>query len=248
MKMDAETGDRGFDLGTSTVVGLTERISGNPKFRKDLMTICKKCDMDHAFYGFVNTLRLQLPGCSTYPLDWSGVYHQEGYHTHDPLISALSGSRRPTFLTDLSRIPAFEAIWVDHAGKYGIPPPQIGVPMFGPHGETAILVLHAAESPRFEAEQRQLMRKAVIHAVEFHEAVMATYDVREVLDMPVLSEREKFCLFHAAQGAQISTIAKEGGISDRTVESHLRACRAKLDAKNTVHAVAKAVHYGIILP
>lgn len=246
--MDAKPHTPAVDLGTPTVVGMTERLSGNPEFRKELDNICKKCGVEHAFYGFVNALRLQLPGCSTYPLDWAGAYHQEGYHTHDPLISALNGSRRPTFLGELETIPAFREIWVSHARKFGISPPQIGVPMFGPHGETAILVLHAPEAPRFEAERKQLLRKAVIHAVEFHESVMATYDVREVLDMPVLSEREKFCLHHAAQGALTAVIAQAGGISNRTVETHLRSCRSKLDAKTTVHAVAKAVHYGIIQP
>lgn len=240
--------DDDADVGSSTVIGLAEKLSADAAFSSDMRAICKRVGMSQAFYGFVSALRIQLPGCSTYPSDWRAAYYQEGYHTLDPLISVLNGSRRPTYLDELVEIPAYRKIWIEHASEFGIAPPQIGVPMFGPHGETAIFIFHSAEVPKFEFERNKLIRKAVMRAVEFHEGVMDQYNIRDIMRLPNLTEREKYCLFQAAQGKQTAAIAEEGSISHRTVETHLKACRDKLEAKTTVHAVARAVYMGLIQP
>jgi DNA-binding CsgD family transcriptional regulator len=148
----------------------------------------------------------------------------------------------------LKQIPAFQRIWMEHAAEFGIDPPQIGVPMFGPHGETAIFLVHAKEAPKYDYERNKLLRKVMSRAVEFHDSVMTSYDMAAILGVPSLTEREKFCLYQAAIGQGTSVIAQLGGISDRTVETHLKTCREKLEAKTTVHAVAIAVYKGIIQP
>jgi DNA-binding CsgD family transcriptional regulator len=237
------------EFGSATLIGLAEKLADDEQFATSIAEHRDRLELQHASYGFVNTLRVQVPSCNTYPNDWTSFYYQEGFHTLDPLISALHGSRRPTFLDELERIPAFRTIWIEHAGSFGIGPPVIGVPMSGPHGETSVFLLHGeVPAPHFEFERKQILRKVITRAMEFHEEVMNTYALSEIMGRPKLSPREIHCLELTAQGHSVTEVGRDAGISVRTVESHLKACRQKLDAKSTSHAVARAVYMGMIAP
>ena len=199
------------------------------------------------FYGFINPFNMQLPLCSTLPLDWWDYYAKNRLFEFDPLVSALANRRRVVTFIDLKDTPAFKNVWVDKASKFDVSPPSVGVPMFGPSGETAIMVLMGSSLPVFDYERQKKIKNSTDIAINFHEKVMETADVEAVLGIPRLTHREKTCLFLASRGGSVADIAYELGISLRTVESHLRETRKKLNAKNTVHAVAKAVYLGIII-
>lgn len=62
----------------------------------------------------------------------------------------------------------------------------------------------------------------------------------------MLTKREKEAAQLAADGLKDKQIADRMGISQSTVEAHLRAARAALNAKNTAHLVAIAIRNGII--
>lgn len=66
-------------------------------------------------------------------------------------------------------------------------------------------------------------------------------------DLFGLTPRERTALEHAADGLTLPLIGEEMHILPTTVESHLSAARTKLGARNTVHAVAIAIRYGVIL-
>jgi len=61
-----------------------------------------------------------------------------------------------------------------------------------------------------------------------------------------LSGRERACLVLAARGLTSDEIAKELGISPRTVQFHFDSIRSKLMASNRQEAIAKAVEAGQI--
>lgn len=64
--------------------------------------------------------------------------------------------------------------------------------------------------------------------------------------MERLSPREKEVLEHLAQGLTERQIGERLFISPNTVKTHLRIVLIKLEARNRIHAVAKALRAGII--
>ncbi len=237
------------DLGSTTLIGLAEKLADDPGFAAKIAEHRDRLGMDHARYGFVNTLRVQIPSCNTYPSDWTSYYYQEGFHTLDPLIAGLHNARRPIFLDEMERIPAFRRIWMEHAAEFNITPPTIGIPMAAPQGETAIFILHGkVPEALFEYERKSLLKKAITRAMEFHEQVINSYGLQEIMGFPDITQRELHCLELIARGLTVGETARDAGISERTVESHLKSCRKKFDAKTTPHAVARAVYLGMITP
>jgi LuxR family quorum-sensing system transcriptional regulator CciR len=63
---------------------------------------------------------------------------------------------------------------------------------------------------------------------------------------PTLSERQLACLKLVAEGRSSPEIARELGISPRTVDDYLAEACVKLGARNRVQAVAEAVRAGLI--
>jgi DNA-binding CsgD family transcriptional regulator len=61
-----------------------------------------------------------------------------------------------------------------------------------------------------------------------------------------LSERERQVLSLVAMGENGTRIAETLGISPSTVETHIRHCLTKLEAKNRAHAIAVGLHRGEI--
>ncbi len=62
----------------------------------------------------------------------------------------------------------------------------------------------------------------------------------------LLSLSEKDCLQGAANGESYREIAKRRGVSHHTVQSQIKKCLYKLQAKSATHAVYKAVSLGLI--
>jgi PAS domain S-box-containing protein len=57
-----------------------------------------------------------------------------------------------------------------------------------------------------------------------------------------LTDREREVLRHIAMGKTQIEVGEVLGISERTVEQHIRAVRRKLNASNTIQAVVEAIH------
>jgi DNA-binding CsgD family transcriptional regulator len=66
------------------------------------------------------------------------------------------------------------------------------------------------------------------------------------LSTPVLSKREIEVLLLVAQGLASKEIARQMGVSIRTVHSHLASLFAKLKVSSRTQAVLLAVHQGLI--
>jgi DNA-binding CsgD family transcriptional regulator len=62
----------------------------------------------------------------------------------------------------------------------------------------------------------------------------------------LLTEREREVLALVAMGERTAGIAYSLGLSPATVETHVRHCMAKLDAKSRAHAVTLGLHRGEI--
>jgi DNA-binding CsgD family transcriptional regulator len=67
-------------------------------------------------------------------------------------------------------------------------------------------------------------------------------------DVPSLTPRERDLLCFMQSGLSGETLASKMGVSQNTSRNHMANIRAKLGAKNMTHAVAIAIHHGIISP
>ncbi len=97
----------------------------------------------------------------------------------------------------------------------------------------AVHDVHAGQS----VLDRALVGK-VMHAVAAGPSRAATFEV--------LSERELEVLQEAARGLTNKAIAVRLGISDRTVQGHLRSVFDKLQVINRTEAVVKAAQLGLV--
>lgn len=61
-----------------------------------------------------------------------------------------------------------------------------------------------------------------------------------------LSFRQRQVLCFAAQGLTVGEIGRKLGVARQTVAKHLRLARRSLEALNTTHAVALALHHNLI--
>ena len=65
---------------------------------------------------------------------------------------------------------------------------------------------------------------------------------------PSLSDRERECLLWACRGKTRGETANIIGVSERTVEYHFEGTMRKLGVHNKFHAIATAIHLGLICP
>ena len=68
----------------------------------------------------------------------------------------------------------------------------------------------------------------------------------EVPTKPLLSDRQVQILQRIADGKTTKEVARELGITQKTVHNHLNAIYRKLDTQNLTHAVLSAVKLGLI--
>ena len=69
---------------------------------------------------------------------------------------------------------------------------------------------------------------------------------RTLDEPPSLTSRERHCLTLAASGLSAKQMAKEMGISEKTVELHLSRVRKKYGARTTAQAIATSMVLTII--
>ena len=110
-------------------------------------------------------------------------------------------------------------------------------------GDGAALLLQGGE--RIDASAHTKLALALVGQAAFLAA-------RKLLEMPVeeamtaLSDREREVLAWTAAGRRQTEIAETLGLSERTVENHLRRVRRRLGVATTAQAVRVAIRNGEI--
>ena len=115
------------------------------------------------------------------------------------------------------------------------------LPVFGPHGLEGAMSLGGA---RIESSRMARLALAVVGTAAFHAA-------RRLLEAPAramekLSEREREVLAWTAAGRRQGDIAATLGLSERSVENHLRRVRQRLGVATTAQAIKVAIRNGDI--
>lgn len=114
------------------------------------------------------------------------------------------------------------------------------IPVFGPLGLEGAMSLGGE---RVDATHRVRLALSIM-------ATAAFFSARRLLESPVgevhrkLSEREREVLAWIAAGKRQADIAATLGLSERTVENHLRSARRRLGVATTAQAITFAIRNG----
>lgn len=175
--------------------------------------------------------------------DWFGT--GEGvdavtYVRHCPVARHIVDASEPFFWTktETSAGPRYRVVAHPHGhGIHGLQVPVFG--SSGLEGAFSCGGLQVDSSPVARATLSLIGTAAFLAARRLLEALPQAPDAR-------LSAREREILAWVSSGKRQSDIAASLGLSERTVENHLRRIRKRLGASTTAQAIRFAIRHGQI--
>lgn len=175
-----------------------------------------------------------------WPSAWLDRYREQSYFYHDP-VTQWSFSQSKPFLWGEARAgsPATRRaeIIASEASDMGLVD-GIGFPMADPDHWQAVVSLAADRKCRLDHRQKGLV---YLSSVLFQGRAMEMLRGK-MMPETELTPRQREILSWIANGKSIWDVSVILGISEDTVEYHLRAARTRLRVVNTTHAVARALH------
>lgn len=179
---------------------------------------------------------------------WIDHYISQRYQEIDPCLLLAPGRLRPyTWAEMISREPLSprqRRLFVESrdAGLRD----GLCIPVHGPAGESYVVSLATAMPFAGHAGQCGTLQ---ILATQLQLAYTALARNKTAPPMLIhLTERERECLTWTAQGKSAWSIGKIIGVSEHTVQFHLKGAMRKIGAGNRVQAVVKAIQLGLIAP
>ncbi|MBJ7416906.1 MAG: LuxR family transcriptional regulator [Niveispirillum sp.] len=187
--------------------------------------------------------------------DFARTYEDEGFILHDPVFARVASTNTPFLWTDLPDFAAtargtkprrvLEAAY-DHGYTQGYVLPVHALDAAGRPASSLISMYWTEQPDELAAGTPRWLRLA---ALAYHERALALRGVRDGLTPPPpLTGRERDCLLWACRGKTIAETAIILNISDRTAKFHVENAMQKLGVHTKPHAIAMAVHLGLIAP
>jgi len=187
----------------------------------------------------------RAPVLMRYPDEWQEHYVQMGYDRIDPIIKksrkALGAFRWSEAYNDVSTTEV-ERRFFDEAATFGLKS-GISVPLHGPGVGFAIM---SFARPSCRELQNRTITYLQLAALHFHLRAAGAVKSRCIEEAPNLSQREQECILWAARGKSSWDIGVILGISENTVNFHIKKVLRKLDVGSRTVAALKAASLGII--
>ena len=182
-----------------------------------------------------------------YPVEWQARYFERGYEKIDPVLSQSLRQAAAFQWSDIRRSTTTdgeERRVLDEAADFGLKG-GITVPLHGPNCSLAV-VSFAEESGQAIAENRVVQLQA---AAQHFRSVSTRLLVRcdEDPDSPILSRRERECLYWSAMGKSSWDTGTILGISPNTVNHHIKNAMRKLETGSRIAAIVRAIQKGLLL-
>ncbi len=204
--------------------------------------------VEHVVYHVVGSSGREY-GAFTYDPEWVEYYKAQEYYRHDPAVTEAIRRFHPLDWKRLDWSPRESRKLISEAVSEGIGKQGLSVPVRGVGGQFALFSVTSYDSDNhWDQFIEENSRDMLLAAHYIHERV---YDLMEGPDgalLKPLSPREKDALSLLASGQSRAEAAEKLKISEHTFRVYVDTARHKLGALNTVHAVAKAVSSGLILP
>lgn len=180
-----------------------------------------------------------------YPAEWTRRYIDDKLYQHDPI--PLHAQTHPTpfrwsDIGEMRRLSRSEKDFLDEFEKLGVGD-GIAIPVFGPRARNGYvgIALRDGETSLSEEELREFQFAAQIAHQRYCE-LRHIDDCGEIS----LSQRETEILEWVARGKSNTAIAEILGISNNTVDTHLRRIFEKLAVSDRTTAAIRGIGCGLI--
>lgn len=183
-----------------------------------------------------------------YPAEWTQHYFDQRYHEVDPVIVQLPTRSAPMIWSEAAEweaIPAKAKRMFQECREAGLHG-GISIPVHGARGESYAVSL-ASDTPHPDVLVHA--PKMQVIAAQFHLAyTQVARDQNHPNSLVRLTERERECLTWTARGKSAWAISMILGVSEHTVNFHIKGVMKKLQTANRIQAVVLAVRLGLIAP
>ena len=181
------------------------------------------------------------------PDAWVRHYIAEEYQAFDPVLLQTPLQSGPLVWDDMlgERLsPKQRRILIEsrEAGLFN----GVSIPLHGPRGETYVVSLAAERAMEPHPEHHSTLQLLAAQFLIAYSRVKRRQATGP--DCPRITDRERECLTWTARGKSAWAIGKILGVSEHTVNFHLKQSMAKLGASNRMQAVVSALRLGLILP
>lgn len=181
-----------------------------------------------------------------FPAAWEKHYRANEFHRIDPVFQYAPLAGRPFFWADLHRLMNLSSDQekvLEDAVAAGLHD-GASVPLYGPKSSVAVLSFACSRPNRKSPASLACLN---LLAAQFHLAYMQFAPAEPVADTaPPITRRERECLRWIAQGKSSADIAAILGISENTVNFHVKKVLAKLEVHSRTVAVLRAQTMGIL--
>lgn len=232
---------------SDTTLSRLELAASAEDLQSIIETLRDQFGVDHIVYHWVNSNGEQY-GVGTYSEEWVSRYLQENYLRIDPVVQGCSQRFHPTDWKQLDWSSKAARSFYRDAVEHGIGNQGFSIPIRGPNGQFALFTLsHNCSDTEWSDFTEQYRRDLILIAHFFNQSALTLEPDRQPEAVPNLSPRETDVLTLLATGHSRSQVANTLQISEHTLRAYIESARFKLRALNTTHAVARALHRGLIV-
>jgi len=199
---------------------------------------CRRNEPKHSCPTFLTT-------CSQ---EWQAYYKTHRVYLIDPAVFISFNRLIPTDWFDLDRnCPIlqeyFSLVERFNIGKFGL-----NIPVFGQGDEKSVIALTAnGFRSDWYTLKKKYLRDLIIIAQLIHNVIIRLNSKKDECQEPLLTRREKQCLYWASRGKTVQETALILGISHNTVRAYIESARRALDCYTIAQAVTKAIHFNLLL-
>ncbi|MBB4380283.1 LuxR family transcriptional regulator [Bradyrhizobium sp. SBR1B] len=201
--------------------------------------------------NFVQPIRLEEYPPPTvavkWPPDWCERYFKRKYHIIDPVVRRTPKLSRPFLWDQLAehyQLQPDEKRVLEEAREAGLKH-GMSVPLFGPLGRISVMSFASAFD---DADPQERIGHLNTLACLFHTAYseIARPCSTNCETKVTLSKRELSCMRWVAEGKSSWEIGMILGISENTVNFHVKNTMRKLGATSRIQAVAMAIRLDVL--
>ncbi len=183
-----------------------------------------------------------------YPDDWVTRYFEKRYQEIDPVVLLAPSRSTPMVWSNLlageNLSPKQKKMFAEsrEAGLNN----GLSIPVHGPLGESYVVSLATDTT---ECDNGPCLGTLQVLAIQFQLAYSQVARLQP--ETPAgfhLTERERECLAWTSRGKSAWAIGMILGVSEHTVNFHLKSAMKKMGTTNRVTAVVSAIQTGLIVP
>lgn len=204
-------------------------------------------EVEHIVYHSVNSTGQQY-GMLTYSDEWVERYLEQDYARIDPVVQGCYRRFHPVDWKELDWSGRTQRAFLAEAIESGVGRQGLSVPIRGPNGQFALFTASDRRSDGAWARYAETHVPDLILIAHFlNQKALEIERGTDRVEARALSPREIDALTALARGLSRAQAAEQLAISEHTLRVYIESARYKLQAANTLHAVARALVQGQIV-